>query len=249
MNSAAGNDPERIAIADGTRTFTYRSMYREWERYASVFAALGMTGVNRSRVGILGSTGAEAVFSIYGLNRVGATVSLIPAYSALTPSRVFQTIRDENLTDVIVTDDFAQPGFIQPLLLRKKILDLHNIIVLHLPVTGVTVDPMMSAAQEAKYFLLKSWYGLLRMDELLVTYGNRTIDQATKPSDDMAFILHTSGTMSGAGKPVVLSDEAFNAAAAGFHTMEELKLPWGDLVTAAIVDMSNAYSMIDQIHS
>ena len=190
MNSAAGNDPERIAIADGTRTFTYCSMYREWERYASVFAALGMTGVNRSRVGILGSTGAEAVFSIYGLNRVGATVSLIPAYSALTPSRVFQTIRDENLTDVIVTDDFAQPGFIQ-----------------------------------------------------------QPIDQATKPSDDMAFILHTSGTMSGAGKPVVLSDEAFNAAAAGFHTMEELKLPWGDLVTAAIVDLSNAYSMIDQIHS
>ena len=64
---------------------------------------------------------------------------------------------------------------------------------------------------------------------------------------DTAFILHTSGTTTGAGKPVALSDAACNAAAV-FYQMEELQLPMGHLVSAVIVDLSNAYSMIDQVH-
>ena len=58
-------------------------------------------------------------------------------------------------------------------------------------------------------------------------------------SGDTAFILHTSGTTTGAGKPVALSDAACNAAAV-FYQMEELQLPMGHLVSAVIVDLSNA---------
>ena len=69
-NSASVADLRKTAIADGKRTYTYGLMFREWERYASVFSALGMTGENRSRVGLLGSTSAEAIFAFYGLNMV-----------------------------------------------------------------------------------------------------------------------------------------------------------------------------------
>jgi acyl-coenzyme A synthetase/AMP-(fatty) acid ligase len=86
------------------------------------------------------------------------------------------------------------------------------------------------------------------MDELLAVHGNHPVCYAPEESGDTAFILHTSGTTTGAGRPVALSDAACNAAAAVFYHMKELPLPMDHLVTAVIVDLSNAYSMIDQVH-
>ncbi len=34
---------DKLAIIDGNRKYTYKRMFREWERYASVFTALDMT--------------------------------------------------------------------------------------------------------------------------------------------------------------------------------------------------------------
>ena len=245
----AGN-LDRKALEDGSRQYTYRLMFHEWERYASVFSALGITGEKHSRVGLLGSTSAETIFTIYGLNMTGAEVSLVPAYSALFTKKIMETIRSENLTDFIVTDDFAQGGLVHDLLAQKKALGLNHVIILHIPVTGVTVNPMLTAVQEAKHEYLKGLYGhrQICMDELLEEYDRYPISYAPEESSDTAFILHTSGTTSGAGKPVVLSDKAFNAAASGFFEIDGLDLPYDDLETAVIVDLSNAYSIIDQVH-
>mgnify|MGYP002624349633 FL=1 len=247
INTDLGN-LGRTAIEDGARKYTYGLMFREWERYASVFSALGMTGEKHARVGLLGSTSAEAIFAVYGLNMVGADVSLVPAYSALFTKKITQTIRSEKLTDFIITDDFAQANLINELLVQRKQLGLNNVIVLHVPVTGVTVHPMLTAVQETKLQCLKGMYGPICMDELLAAYGSRPVAYAAEDSCDTAFILHTSGSTGGAGKPVALSDLAFNAAASGFYDMEGLTLPWENLATAVIVDLSNAYSIIDQVH-
>ena len=248
VNNTEIADLSRKALMDGGRTYTYGLMFREWERYASVFSALGMTGEKHARVGLLGSTSAEAVFAIYGLNMVGADVSLVPGYSALFTKKITETIRSERLTDFIITDDFAQANLINDLLVQRKALGLNNVIVLHVPVAGVTVNPMATAIQEAKYYYLKGLYGPICMDELLAAYGSHPVAYAAEDSSATAFILHTSGTTSGAGKPVALSDEAFNAAAACFYALEGRIPPRSELTTAVIVDLSNAYSAIDQVH-
>ena len=248
VNSVSLSDLSRIAVKDGSREYTYGLMFREWDRYASVFSALGITGENHSRVGILGSTCAEVIFSFYALNMTGADVSVIPTYSSLTPKKIIHTIGSEHLTEFIITDDFARANLINELLVRQKELRLRHVIVLHVPLTGVTVHKMLGAAQEAKYAHLKSVYGPICMDELLKAYGNHPVFYASEESADTALILHTSGTTGGAGKPVPLSDQAVNEAAASFYEMKSLKLPWDNLVTAVIVDLSNAYGMIDQVH-
>ena len=161
-NTDIGN-LNRPAIEDGTEKYTYGRMFREWERYASVFSALGMTGENHARVGLLGSTSAEAIFTVYGLNMVGADVSLVPAYSALFTKKITETIRSERLTDFIITDDFAQANLINDLLVQQKALGLNHVIVHHVPVTGVTVHPMATAIQEAKFQYLKGLYGPICM--------------------------------------------------------------------------------------
>lgn len=248
VNSMSSEDLEKIAIQDGVRRYSYEDMFREWERYASVFSCLGITGENQSRVGILGSTCAEVVFASYGLNMVGADVSIIAAYGALFPNNVTKTIRDENLTDFIITDDFAQANLINELFMKKDELGLKNIILLHAPVTGITVEPPLTMAQETKYRQWKGWYGPICMDRLLAVYGNYPINYASEENSDTAVILHTSGTTSGGGNPVALSDKAINEAAACFYEIKDISLPYDNLVSAVIVDLSNAYAFIDQIH-
>ena len=166
VNNTSLSDLSRIAVEDGKRKYTYGLMFREWERYASVFTALGMTGANSSRAGLLGSTSAETIFSFYALDMTGAEVSLIPAYSAFTPGRIMQTIRSEKLTDFIITDDFAQQNLINDLLANQKELGLRNIIVLHVPVAGVTVNRALRTMQETKYAYLKAFLRVQTVEAL-----------------------------------------------------------------------------------
>lgn len=61
----------------------------------------------------------ESICSFYGLNMVGAEVSLIAAYMAFNPERVFKAVMTEHLNDFIVTDDFSPPEFIAELIVKK----------------------------------------------------------------------------------------------------------------------------------
>ena len=63
-------------MIDCTREYTYAQMFTEWERYARVFSALGITGENKSRVAIGGTISAEPLFAFYALNMTGAEVSM-----------------------------------------------------------------------------------------------------------------------------------------------------------------------------
>lgn len=161
-----------------------------------------MTAGNHARVGLLGSTSAEVIFSFYGLNMVGADVSLVPSYSVLTPEKLWNTITAEQLTDLIVTDDFAQPKLISDLFGQRKEWGLRNVVILHVPVAGATVHPTLRAAQEAKYLQLKLIYKSACMEHLLAAHADGPVNYTAEESCDTACILHTSGTTGGAGKPV-----------------------------------------------
>ena len=52
---------DKTALVDGKRTDSYGQMFRECERFASAFSALGMTKEKNAQVGILGSTSAEVI--------------------------------------------------------------------------------------------------------------------------------------------------------------------------------------------
>ena len=215
-NSQDMKQLNRVAITDGTNIYTYRLMFRQWDRYASVFTALGMTGENNARVGVLGSASAETIFVMYALNMVGAEISFVAPYTTFRPKRLKHTIKEENNTDFIITDDFAMPDLISDLLSRKSELGLRNIILLHVPAGGPAVPAAMRAAQEAKYMYLKTWFRPICMETLLGAYGTVPVDYIEEDSSDSAFILHTSGTTNGVGKSVVLSDKAFNAVKSQF---------------------------------
>ena len=247
LNEVTAGDLNKTAIIDGNKEYTYGQMFREWERHASVFSALGMTEMEHARVGILGSPSAETIFAFYGLNMVGAEISLVSSWTAFNFTRVKDSIVMEKLTDIILTDDLVQQDLVRELLLNRKELGLRHVIILHVPIAGPATIPMLTAAQEAKYALVKTLYHPICMETLLAAYGNHPVHYASQELSQTAFILHTSGTTSGVGTPVPLSDSALNEAVARFLMVKDLSLP-EHLVTSMIVDLSNSYGIITQVH-
>ncbi|MBR3166058.1 MAG: AMP-binding protein, partial [Lachnospiraceae bacterium] len=77
LNSFSDERLDKAALITGGRTFTYRQLFRQWERYAEVFSGAGITGRKHSRVGMVSTPSAESVFAFYGLNMTGASVSMI----------------------------------------------------------------------------------------------------------------------------------------------------------------------------
>ena len=243
-----GSDLNKLAIIDGDIQYTYAQIFREWERYAAVFTALDMTEEQSARVGVLGSPYPEVFFASYGLNMVGAQVSLIASWASFSASKIMESIRQEKLTDFIITDEIAQPDLIHEILLKRKELGLHHVILLHVHLGGASVSPAITAAQELKYASMKQFFNPICMDTLLMCFGNGPVRYAQKETEDTAFILHTTGTTSGAGKPVPMSDLAVNEAAGRFLLLKTLSLPFDNLVSMVTVDISTSYGFIDQVH-
>ena len=246
--SLNGDDSDKVAIIDGNRKYSYKRMFREWERYASVFSALDMTEEENARVGVLGSTCAEVIFAFYGLNMVGAQVSLVASWSAFNFDRIAETIRQEKLTDFIVTDDLAQPDLVRELMRRRKELGLNHVIILHVTMAGATAMPVMTAAQEAKNASMKALFWPICMETLLARYNGRPVRYAQQETDENALIIHTTGTTSGTGKSVPMSDGALNAVPVSFMQLKQFSLPYDHLVTATMLDLSNSYGIINQVH-
>ena len=242
------DDLNKTAIIDGNKEYTYGLMFREWERYASVFSALDMTEEQHARVGVMGSTCIETIFTFYGLNMVGAEISMVASWTAFNFTRIKETIIQEKLTDFILTDDLAQQDLVRDLLLKREELGLRHIIILHVPIAGPTAIPMLMAAQEAKHASMKALYRPICMETLLAAYGNHPVHYASQELSETAIILHTTGTTSGVGKPVPLSDSAFNAAVASFMSLKGFSLPYDHLVTSIMLDLANSYAIIDQVH-
>ena len=246
LNSSS---PDKIAVIDGAAKYTYGEMFGQWERYAAVFSVLRMTAGNKARVGLLGSTSAESVFAFYGLNMVGAEVSLLPTSATFAHKRILATIKSEKLTDIILTDDFAQPALIWKLLAKQSELGLKHILLLHIPIAGSTVNGIVTYGQEYKYQYMKQWFAPICMDSLLAMYSGAPIDFAENVSTETAVIIHTSGTTSGMGKPVPLSDRALNHMGVCYDTMESFSYLKNGLVSAITIDFSNAYGIVNQAHA
>ena len=242
------SDLNKVAVMDGNRQYTYGQMFREWEHYASVFTALEMTEEQNSRVGVLGSTCAEVIFSFYGLNMVGAQVSLVASWSAFNFEKIEATIQQEKLTDFIITDDLAQQDLVRKILANREKLGLHHVILMHVSMGGAVSSPVVTAAQNVKYASMKALNLPICMDTLLATFGSSPVRYSTQENDETALIIHTTGTTSGTGKPVPMSDTALNSVPESFMNIKNMSLPYDHLVTATMLDLSNSYGIINQVH-
>ena len=248
FNSAKEERLDDVALRDNRRTYTYRQMFRKWERFAEVYTALGIGEAARSRVGVVGVPALEPSFAFYGLNMVGASVSMIPMLDLADAEGFFKIIEQERITDLIVSDILVQPDFARRIQAERDRLGLRHIIIMKSPYGGRLGNDAIEARSVQNYRSLKKREGLLFMDDLLRKYEATPIAYATSANDDAAVIVHTSGTTNGIHKPIPLSDRGLNEGA--YRVMRSeigQDVTRGD-VCLLNMDLSGSYAMVDMLH-
>ncbi len=248
LNSVTNERLDSVALRDNRRTYTYRQMFRKWERYAEVFSALGIGEAAHSRVGVMGTTALEPSFAFYALNMVGASVSMLSMFELLDIEGCLESIKQEGITDLIVSDLFAQPDFVSRVLAIRERIGLRNIIIIKSPYGGRLGNDAIEAMSVQNYLMLKRTPGILCMDDLMRKYSATPIAYAAAQNDDAAVIVHTSGTTNGVHKPIPLSDIGLNEAA-----YRVMRSDLGAGVKAADIcllhiDLAGAYAMVDMLH-
>ncbi|MBR3166057.1 MAG: AMP-binding protein [Lachnospiraceae bacterium] len=248
LNSFSEERLDSLAMISCTRKYTYRQMFRQWERYAEVFSALNITGKNRSRAGMLAAPAAESTFALYGLNMTGASVSMICPADALNMDRLEKMIRGEGITDLLLSDMMLQPELLRRLLAARSDLGLRNIIVLHWELTGPYIIRELALFCRYHYRQIKMVPGVVLMDDLLVRYEASPILYGPDHSEEAALILHTSGTTSGIHKPIPHSDLGFNESAARLLRDDRFRYLAGNARTYLGIDLSASFVLIDMLH-
>lgn len=248
LNSTSDSRLDEIALRDSRRTYTYRQMFRKWERFAEVYSALGIGEAAGSRVGVLGVSGLEPTFAFYALNMVGASVSMLSPIQLTDMEGLLKSIEFEKITDLVVSDLFAQPLLMTRLLAERERLGLRNIIVMKSPYGGRLGDDRIEAFCAQNYLTLKRTQGLLFMDDLLRKYEATPIAYATSDNDEAAVIVHATGATRGMHKPIPLSDFGLNEGAYRIlRSKISSEVGPGD-VCLLNVELSFCYAMVDMLH-
>ena len=252
VNSFSEERLDSVAIRDGYRAYTYRQMFRYWEKYAEAFSGAHITGKDHSRVALISTPTAEAIFAFYGLNMTGASVSLIYPLDLFDEKQIHSMIEREGITDLVVSEIWAFPELMKRLLRDREMLGIRNVIVLDCPMGGEFAVPALEAARKLNTALFRELDGGLVMEDLLRDNEALPITYGKKKSSDDACILHTTGTVNGMHKPVPMSDKALNAfipiAMKTKETYEDFDGLPDHIVSGLTLNMSWVYSMVDMLH-
>lgn len=253
LNSRSEERLDRVALHDGYRKYTYRQMFRLWERYAEVFTAVHLTGKDHARVGLIGAQQTETVCAFYALNMTGASVSLIYHLDLYDEKRIRNMIRMEKITDLVISEVFAFPKTMERLLRDRKSLGLRNIILLESPMGGEFPIPMLEAVRKTNTLMFRESSGGLLMEDLLEEYEATPISYSDPESTDCSIILHTTGTVSGIHKPVPMSDRNLNSfvvcALKIKDTYKDFQAAPEHMVSFMGMNLAWVYAMVDMCHT
>ena len=253
LNSVSEERLDSAAVHDGYRKYSYRQMFRYWERYAEAFTGVHITDENQSRVGLIGAQQTETIFAFYALNMTGASVSLIYHLDLYDEKRIRTMIEREKITDLVISEVYAFPKVMKGLLRDRELLGLRNIILLESPMGGEYAIPPLEAVRKLNAAMFREMDGGLLMEDLLKEYEATPIAYGSTESSDSSVILHTTGTVSGIHKPVPLSDRALNSfvlcAIKMKDTYADFKNVPKKMVSFLGLCMSWVYAMVDMLHT
>jgi len=250
LNSYSEERLDSVAVTDGYRQYTYRQMFRHWQRYAEAFSGLGINAENGSRVALIGTPLTETVFAFYGLNMVGASVSLIYPFDLYDDKQIHSMIEREHITDLLISEYYAFPLLMKRLLRDRELLGIRNVILLQSPMGGEFGVPALELIRNVNKELFREMPGSLLMEDLLQKYEGFPIAYGDGHSP---IILHTTGTVSGMHKPVPMTDRAMNAFVASAikakETYPDFRKAPKHMVTYLTLNMSWVYAMVDMLHT
>ena len=243
LNSFSEERLNSEALVCGKNRFTYSKMFDEWDKFAGIFSALGITGNNNSRIGLMTSFSSDCINMFYAADITGASVSMIQVMDMLDHDRYKNAVEKEGITDLILSSEEVKPGLLRYIMDTRDELSIKNVIVYY----AFKDCENRPAGKDEQYRRLKRINGVLFLDELVKEYKDAEIISAPNKSSDAAVIFHTSGTTSGIHKPVPLSDSAYNESAARLLRDERFN-ELNSYRTFMSIAPFSSYSACDMLH-
>lgn len=186
-----------IAVSYYGNDIIYRDLISNIEKAASSFVSMGIK--KGDVVSVSMPYLPETIYTIYGLNKIGAIVNMIDP--RINGELIEEYMREANSRNIVMIDKIEDK--INSIM--KKGLEIDNVI---------SVSPYNSMGN---YFirkfgsLKKSKYGYMSWNKF-ISRGNGIVKEEEFSPAELAVIEYTSGT-SGKPKGVMLSNETFNALA------------------------------------
>ena len=206
----SGSREDLIAISEGKKKIPYGEMFERWDNVARAFSALGINGDNASRVLTLMPNVAMTCDINYALDMTGAVADYIDPTTSM--DKIENYIAQEKNTDLFVLDLLAmQNGLNKKAKELKEKFGLKNIIVYHDSFVSSLLPLPVRGFAFANNFKNGFSKDLIRFSDVLHESTYTPINYSKSDDKSLSFITHTSGTTTGIGKPIPLTDRNRNA--------------------------------------
>lgn len=196
---------DNIALSENAKKITYGEMFEKWEDTARAFSALGMSRKNNSRVLVLMPNVSETAVIDYALDMTGAVCDFVDPTTGA--EKIERYIKDENITDIIALDLL----YAQNLRGLSTDLGIRNVVLYHSAFMNSQMPRKIQTLGGIIHFTNRFNKNVLRIEDVLRNSKYQQIDYDQLGSDELSLITHTSGTTTGMGKPIPISDYNRNA--------------------------------------
>ena len=200
---------DRIAISEDNKKITYGELCDKWDDHAKAYSSLDISRENNSRVLTIMPTIAEANYIDYGLDETGAVADFIDPTS--TPEKILKYVNEEKITDIITLDLLFLQNIRKNASILKNELGIRNIILYHSSFINRQMGNGIKLMSDITYGLSKYAHDIVRIDDAIRNSRYTNIKYDTASSKEISLITHTSGSSSGMGKPIPMSDYNRNA--------------------------------------
>lgn len=201
---------DSVAISEDDRKLTYAELFDEWKKEAKVLSGYDVTKDNNSRVLVIMPNIVKMNTFDYGSDITGAIASFPDPTSDY--SKIKGYIEQEKITDIVSLDLLYAQNVGNKTEELVKEYGIRNIFVVH--------DKFLTSLLPKKYQYLASVLNVGNKFNKYVTrvedaerntrYTNIKYDNTAgkdlASEDAVSLFTHTSGTTSGIGKPIPLTD-------------------------------------------
>lgn len=202
---------ENIAISEDDKKVTYDEMFDKWKEMAKVFSAYDITRENNSRALVIMPNLGNTCYIDYGLDMTGAVCDFIDPTTSLDKLKKY--IENEKITDIIGLDLLLEKNIGKELSRLKEEFNLKNIIVYHdMYMTSLMPTPI-KLYSSLKNKMNRFSKDVVRYEDAVRNSKYTNINYDKEDSKSLSIITHTSGTTTGIGKPIPLTDFNRNALA------------------------------------
>lgn len=200
---------DNVALSEDDKNITYGEMFESWDSMAKAFSALGMSRSNNSRVLVLMPNVAETASIDYALDMTGAVCDFIDPTTG--SEKIERYVAEENITDIISLDLLYAQNLKSINDKLKNELGIRNIVLTHSAFMLSQMPRKIQTLGGIVHFANKFDRRVLRLEDVLRNSRYQQIDYDQTGVDELSLITHTSGTTTGMGKPIPISDYNRNA--------------------------------------